>query len=162
MERPRTILPTVIPSILFALALFGIAAQAQQPSDARIADLARTGKVRVGLFLPQYVKDPATGQLRSVWVEIARAFSQRVGVQLAIVEHSTPPQAIACLKASACDLLFLPRDERAAEIADFSNPIFNLNTRCWCQRHRRLPECPMWIARGFVLQPCAITPPQMS
>src|SRR5262245_38380947 len=36
----------------------------------RVADLIRAGKVRVGLFPPQYTKDPVTGELRSVWVEI--------------------------------------------------------------------------------------------
>src|SRR5262249_6068669 len=95
----------------------------QQAPDPRIAELARTGKVRVGLFLPQYIKAPAAGQ-STVWVEVARGFALRAGLQLAIVEHATPPEAIACLKASACDLLFLPRDARAAEIGDFSNPVF--------------------------------------
>jgi polar amino acid transport system substrate-binding protein len=62
-----------------------------------------------------------------VWVETARAYAARVGVPLVIVEHATPPQAIACLKAGACDQLFLPLDARAAEIGDFSNPIFQFD-----------------------------------
>jgi polar amino acid transport system substrate-binding protein len=44
-----------------------------------------------------------------------------------IVEHATPPEAIACLKAKACDLMFLPLDARAATIGDFSNPIFQFD-----------------------------------
>jgi len=111
-----------------AVAPFAVApASAQPAADARIADLASAGKVRVGLFLPQYVKDPASGDLRSVWVEMARAFAARVGVSLVVVEHATPPEAIACLKAGACDLLFLPLDARAAAIGDFSNPVFQFD-----------------------------------
>ena len=121
----RTIFVKLIAGLLFAFALFAVTpAEAQQPPDPRVADLARAGKVRVGLFLPQYIKNPVAGDLTTMWVEIARALAPRIGVQLAIVEHSTPPEAIACLKASACDLLFLPLDERATEIGDFSNPIF--------------------------------------
>ena len=51
----------------------------------------------------------------------------RLGVQLVIVEHATPPEAIACLKAKGCDLMFLPLDARAATIGDFSNPIFQFD-----------------------------------
>ena len=39
-------------------------AAAQQGSDPRVADIVRAGKVRVGLHLPQFIKDPATGEIR--------------------------------------------------------------------------------------------------
>jgi hypothetical protein len=46
-------------------------------------DLVRAGKVRVGLF-PSFVytRDPATGQLRGVGIEIARALAARLGVEV--------------------------------------------------------------------------------
>ena len=44
-----------------------------------------------------------------------------------MVEHPTPPEAIACLKAGACDLMFLPLDARAAAVGDFSSPIFQFD-----------------------------------
>lgn len=128
MKRQTTIFAALIAGLLLAFGQFAVAtAEAQQPADPRVADLARAGKVRVGLFLPQYIKDTATGQLRSVWVEVARAFAVRIGVEPVIVEHATPPEAIACLKAGACDLMFLPLDARAAAIGDFSNPIFQFD-----------------------------------
>jgi polar amino acid transport system substrate-binding protein len=102
--------------------------QAQQRNpDPRVADLVHAGKIRVGLFLPQYAKDPVTGELRTVWVEIARAFAARIGVALVVVQHPTPPEAIACLKAGACDQIFLPLDARAASVGDFSPPIFQFD-----------------------------------
>jgi polar amino acid transport system substrate-binding protein len=97
-----------------------------QTTDRRVADLVGAGKLRVGLFLPQYGKGP-DGLKTTVWVETARAYVARIGVPLDIAEHSTPPEAIACLKASSCDQLFLPLDARAAEIGDFSNPIFQFD-----------------------------------
>src|SRR4051812_9858606 len=80
-----------------------------QTADPRVAALVRAGKLHVGLFLPQYGKGP-DGLKTSVWVETARAYAARVGIPLVIVEHATPPEAVACLKARACDLLFLPLD----------------------------------------------------
>ncbi len=102
-------------------------ANAQQVPDPRLADLVQAGKIRVGLFLPQYIKDPATGEIKGVWVEIARALAARIGVQVVLLEHPIPPEAVACLKGGACDLLFLPFDARAANVGDFSPPIFQFD-----------------------------------
>jgi polar amino acid transport system substrate-binding protein len=107
--------------VLFALLAMLPAARAQQTPDARVADLIKAGKLRVGVFLPQYVKTE-TGDLKSAWVEMARALAGRIGVELVLVEQPTPPKAIECLKAGACDAIFLPRDDRAAAVADFSHP----------------------------------------
>jgi polar amino acid transport system substrate-binding protein len=101
-------------------------ANAQQGPDLRVADLVRAGKVRVGLFPPQYTKDPATGELKSVWVEIARALAARIGVQVVLLEHPTPPKVVECLKAGACDVIFLPFDARAANDGDFSSPFIQI------------------------------------
>ena len=77
--------------------------------------------------MSQYIKDPATGELKGVWVEIARALAARIGVQVVLLEHPTPPKAVECLKAGACDLLFLPFDARAADVGDFSPPVFQFD-----------------------------------
>jgi ABC-type amino acid transport substrate-binding protein len=67
-------------------------APAQQEADPRVADLVRAGTVRIGLFAGQYSRDPATGQPKGVWADVARAFAARVGVRLVLVEHPTPPR----------------------------------------------------------------------
>jgi polar amino acid transport system substrate-binding protein len=125
MKRQRTALRIV--GILLAVAPCIVATALAQPtSDPRVVDLVRAGKVRVGLFLPQYGKGPE-GLKTTVWVEAARAYAARIGVPLVLVEHPTPPAAIACLKSGSCDQLFLPLDGRAAQIGDFSNPIFQFD-----------------------------------
>ena len=54
--------------ILLMAAVLGIVtnAVAQQTADPRVADLVRAGRVRLGLFLPLWAKDPATGELKGV------------------------------------------------------------------------------------------------
>jgi polar amino acid transport system substrate-binding protein len=60
--------------------------------------------------------------LKGAFAEVARALAKRLGVELVLLEHPTPPKAIECLKGGLCDAIFLPRDDRAAAIADFSAP----------------------------------------
>jgi polar amino acid transport system substrate-binding protein len=124
----RTAFAALFAGLLFAVVPSKVTvAQAQVAADPRVADLVKAGKIRVGLFVPQFTKDAATGELRGVWAESARALAARIGVQLVLVEHPTPPGAVACLKAGACDLLFLPLDDRAAGVGDFSSPIFQFD-----------------------------------
>ena len=115
----------IIAAFLFVFAPL-VAIAGAQTTDPRVADLVRTGKLRVGLFLPQYGKGP-DGLKTTVWVETARAYAARVGVELVIVEHNNPSEAIACFKGGACDQLFLPLDPRAADIGEFSNPVFQFD-----------------------------------
>ena len=112
--------------VLVALLMTGTAS-AQQTPDPRVADLVQAGKVRVGLFPPQYIKDAATGELKGVWGEIARALAARIGVQLVLLEHPTPPKVVECLERSACDLVFLPLDVRAADAGEFSSPFLQFD-----------------------------------
>ena len=103
-------------------------ADAQQAPDPRVADLVRAGKVRIALFSGQYTKDPVTGELKGVWAEVARALAARVGVQLVLVEHPTPPKMMECLKVGACDVGFLGYDPaRAADVEGFSPPFIEFD-----------------------------------
>ena len=95
----------------------------RRPHQSRAGKLSRRACCRAAIACR---KGPS-GLSTTVWVEAARAYAGRVGIPLAIVEHATPPEAIACLKAGACDQLFLPLDARAAAIAEFSNPIFQFD-----------------------------------
>ena len=97
-------------------------------SDPRVADLVRTGEIRTALFLPQYIRNFTTGELRGlgmgfVAIKITRALAAVLGVDVVVIEHPTPIAAIESLKSRACDVAFLGVEQsRAAEI-DFSLPI---------------------------------------
>jgi polar amino acid transport system substrate-binding protein len=123
MKRQRTILRTLCFGLFLAFAPFASTiAEAQQISDPRVADLVRAGKVRVALYLPQYTKDPATGELRGWPIDLVRALGERLGVEGVPAEHPTPPAAIACLKSGACDVAILGIDPSRASEVDYSPP----------------------------------------
>jgi len=107
-----------LPALLASLQ----AAGAQPTDDPRVADLVRAGALRVGLFSSQYTKDPVSSELKGVRPDLARALAARIGVRAVLIEHQAPAEVVACIKAAACDMAFLPADERAAAIAEFSFP----------------------------------------
>ena len=100
---------------------------AQQKPDLRVADLVRAGKVRVAVYLPNYNKDPATGELRRWTIDLARALGARIGVEAVPVEHQTPPQAITCLKTEDCDVALLGFDPARLVDVDYSPAIIELD-----------------------------------
>ena len=120
-------LPTLL--ILAALLAGAVAAMAQPSPDARVADLVRTGRVRIALFLPQYTKDPASGEIRgdAHLVDPARALAARLGIELVLAGYQTPREVVECLRVGSCDVAFLGIEpSRMAEV-DFSPPIVELD-----------------------------------
>ncbi len=81
-----------VAALVSVLAVSGM----QSLANARMADIVQSGKLRVGLFLPQYAKDPASGELRGVGahivsLEVARALAARLGVASPVhrISHAT-------------------------------------------------------------------------
>src|SRR5207302_986990 len=79
----------------------------QKTTDPRIADLVAAGKVRVALYVPQYIEDPATGEFKGWAADLARALGAHFGIEGVPVGHPTPPAAMAGLKRGACDAAIL-------------------------------------------------------
>jgi polar amino acid transport system substrate-binding protein len=94
----------------------------QQSSDPRVADLVRTGRVRVALFPPMYTKDPATGEVGGMAMDLARALAAYLGIAAVPVEYPTPGEVVEGLTAGACDIAFLVVDPSRAAVVDFSPP----------------------------------------
>lgn len=98
---------------------------ARQTTDPRVADLVRSGKVRVGLGLGTpalAIKDPATGELRGPALDLGRALAARIGIELATVEYPRPGAVIEGARTDAWDVAFLVADPTRAAEADFSPP----------------------------------------
>jgi polar amino acid transport system substrate-binding protein len=81
-------------------------------ADSRVTDLIQTGQIRLALFLPQYAKDSGGPGLRGIGIgfvaiELGRELAARLGVDLRVIEHPTPPKAIESVKSGACDLAML-------------------------------------------------------
>jgi len=100
-------------------------AEAEQVSDPRIADIVRAGKLRVGIGLANLVsgvKDPATGELRGVAVDIARALAARIKVEFQPIEYPRPGVVLDGARNNTWDVTFLVIDPARAADADFSPP----------------------------------------
>jgi polar amino acid transport system substrate-binding protein len=105
-------------------------ASAQEAPDPRVADLVRAGKVRagVGVVAPHWaIKDPRTGELRGVAVDVARALAMRLAIELVMVEYPSPPKVLDGLKDGAWDVGFLGIDPSRATVVDFSSPYLQID-----------------------------------
>ena len=91
--------------------------QTHPSSDPRVADLVKAGQVRVALYVPQYSKDPKTGELRGWTVDLVEALGARLGIKGVPVEHPTPPEAVKSVVSGVCDTSILGIEKvRAAEV----------------------------------------------
>jgi polar amino acid transport system substrate-binding protein len=115
--------------ILSFLVVSAAMACAQQAPDPRVADIVQAGKVRVALFLPQFTKNPTTGEIRGDvhLVEIAQALAARLGVELVLVDYPTPGKAVEGLKTGSCDVMFLGIDQSRVTELGFSPPFAELD-----------------------------------
>ena len=103
-----------------------------QRPDLRVADIVQSGEIRIALFLPQYEKDPLSGQLRGVGtgfiaIDLGGELAARLGVMLRLIENPTPSAAVECLKSGACDIAFLGIEPSRAVEVDFSPPVFQFD-----------------------------------
>src|SRR3954452_23851913 len=127
MKTQQTILLSLSLGTLLVCALSaGTIVEEQQASDLRVADLVRAGKVRVALYLPQYTKDPTTGELGGWPIELVGVLGERMGVKGVPIEHATPPLAMACMKSGDCDISILGIEPTRAVEVDYSAPFAQL------------------------------------
>ena len=98
-------------------------------SPALRSDLAPTGKIRVGINYGNPVlatKDPASGELRGVAVDLARELGKRVDLPVELVGYDAAGKMVDALKAGAWDIAFLAIDPgREGEIA-FTAPYIEI------------------------------------
>ena len=93
--------------LTFLVLLVGTECVTAQPTvDPRVSDVVRAGKVRVGMFPPQYIKSP-TGELSGWAIDLARALGTRLGVEAIPVLYPGPDKLLEALKAGEWDVGFL-------------------------------------------------------
>jgi polar amino acid transport system substrate-binding protein len=103
-----------------------------QQADPRIAELVQAGEIRVGLFLPQYARDAASGELHGVGtgfiaLELTRILAARLRIAARVVEYPSPKAAVAGLQGDTCDTVFLGMEPSRAVDVDFAPPIFQFD-----------------------------------
>src|ERR1700759_4931897 len=110
--------------LALALAATGTSS-AQQSPDLRIADLAQSGALRVGVgigSLTTAMRNPATGEIQGPALELGHALSARIGIKFVAVEYPRPGAVVDGLRANGWDIAVLIVDPVRAEQVDFSNP----------------------------------------
>ena len=97
------------------------------------SDLTPTGKLRFGINYGNPVlatRDPATGDLRGLAVDLARELGRRVDVPVAVVAYDTIAKLVEGLKVAAWDVAFLAIDpERVGEIS-FTAAVIEVEGTC--------------------------------
>lgn len=97
--------------------------QTQPSADTRVADLVQAGQVRVALYVPQYTKDPITGELGGWCVDIVSALGAKLGIKGVPVEHPNPANALSSIASGACDAGIIGIEANRATKIDYSPPI---------------------------------------
>jgi polar amino acid transport system substrate-binding protein len=89
-------------------------------SDPRVADLVKAGEVRVALYVPQYSRDPKTGELRGWTIDLVAALGDWLGIKGIPVEHPTPPEAVESVVNGACDTSILGIEKVRGAVVDYT------------------------------------------
>jgi polar amino acid transport system substrate-binding protein len=98
-------------------------------SPAVLSDLAPTGKLRVGINYGNPVlatRDPASGDLRGVAVDLGRELGRRVGVPVELVAFESAGKMFEAVKAGAWDVAFLAVDPGRADQIEFTAPYIEI------------------------------------
>ena len=93
------------------------------------SDLAPTGKLRVGINYGNPVlatRDPATGELGGVAVDLARELGTRTGLPLDLVGFESAGKMFGAVQTGAWDIAFLAIDPGRAEEISFTAPYIEI------------------------------------
>lgn len=129
-RRHRVDSLTAFALIALAIIVAGGCASTPNVPPAVRAELAPLGKLRVGLVLSNQVlvtKDPRTGELRGVTVNLGKALARRLGVPFEAVGYGTPAALVETFGADAWDIAFLAVDPARAQELDFSPPYMEID-----------------------------------
>lgn len=106
--------------------LFAACATPVRVPDAARMELAPTGKLRAGMNLGNTLfttKDPATGELRGVSVDVMRELASRLGVPVEFIVYPTPGEVADAVQKGTWDVAILAIEQSRAQTIAFSPPI---------------------------------------
>jgi len=116
-------------AVIVLAGMLGSASAQQDPSAAARAELAPAGKVRVAFVLPNALvvrKDPATGELRGMAIEVGRQIAARLGVPFEPVGYPDVVDLNRSMGSDAWDVVVRSIDPQRAKILDFTPPFMDI------------------------------------
>jgi polar amino acid transport system substrate-binding protein len=110
--------------LMVVLSVTGCAGMQTGASPATMASLAPTGKLRVAFIsAPLYAtKDPATGELKGVALDLGNELARRLGVPFAAMPYGAVPELLNGAKSGAWDVALMGINVERAALVDFSTP----------------------------------------
>lgn len=115
---------TVVVALLVCAAALSAPAQSAAPSAA-VRDLAPAGRLRAAINLVNGVlvqRDPASGRLTGISVELANELARRLGVPLEYVIFEGAGKEFDAARNGAWDIGFFAIDPKRAAVVDFTAP----------------------------------------
>lgn len=94
-----------------------------QPSSAARAELAPTGKLRVGLNMSNFLltkKDTATGEAGGVAADLGKELGRRLGVEVELIQYENPGKLADAAGSGVWDVGFLGAEPQRANQIDFT------------------------------------------
>src|SRR5712691_7455080 len=116
---------TSLLALTLGFLLAACASTTLKPSAEARNSLAPTGKLRVGLILSNPVlvtKDPGTGELRGVTVDLGRSLAASLGAQFEPISYTNPAALTQSFGKNEWDIAFIGLDPTRAAVVDFSQP----------------------------------------
>ena len=113
---------------VLGLFIAGCAGMQTAAPPATKAAVAPTGKLRVAfLSAPLYaIKDPATGELKGVAVDLGKELARRLGVPFEPMVYAGVPALVGGAKSGEWDIVLLGTSAERAEAIDFAAPFMEL------------------------------------
>lgn len=112
--------------LITAAALVVAGATAAENLTSTRTELAPTGKLRVGLLVGSLgpstfytARDPTTGQLRGVTIDLAGVLARELGVPLDLVPYPSAEALNHSATAGAWDVTFMTVDHQRETLVDF-------------------------------------------
>lgn len=112
----------LIAATLFAAFVTGCATTPQVPAAAR-AELAPNGKLRAAMNMNNVLlvtKDPASGELRGVSVDLMHELGRRLGAQVQFIGYPSPGEIADVARSNTWDVAMLAIEAARAETIAFS------------------------------------------
>src|SRR5476649_47299 len=122
----RSIIP-LIASVGSMLA--GCARNAMAPAPEIRHALAPTGRLRVGVYPgspTSMIRDPKTGEMKGVALELGKELARRLGVPFEPVVFQRPAEVIEGMKAGNVDITFTNASPARARDIDFTPPLLGI------------------------------------
>ncbi len=116
-------------ALFLALLLTACAGTPTAPSPEIKQALAPTGKLRVGVYPgspTSMLRDPASGEVKGVSVDLGKELAKRLGVPYEQVEYQRVAEVVEALKSGAADFTITNASPARAKEVDFTQPLVSI------------------------------------